>query len=38
MAVEYTPAPGFTGEDALTFEEINLDNRDLVFRIAVNVK
>ena len=36
--VEYTPAAGFAGTDFLTFEEINLNNRDLVFRVAITVK
>lgn len=34
----YTPQAGFTGPDSLVFEEINLDHRDLVFRMAVTVK
>jgi dienelactone hydrolase len=38
MSVEYTPDHGFRGEDSLVFEEINLDNRDLVFRIAILVQ
>jgi len=36
--VEYTPAAGFAGTDFLTFEEIKLNNRDLVFRVAITVK
>jgi dienelactone hydrolase len=37
-AVDYTPASGFTGTDALVFEEVNLDKRDLMFRMAITVR
>jgi dienelactone hydrolase len=37
-AVDYTPAAGFTGADSLAFEEISLDHRDTVFRIAITVR
>jgi len=36
--VEYTPAAGFAGTDFLTFKEVNLNNRDLLFRVAITVK
>lgn len=38
VAVDYTPAAGFTGTDALRFEEINAAHQDVVFKFALNVK
>jgi len=37
IAVRYTPAKGFTGSDLVTFEEINTDNQDLVYRLSITV-
>jgi hypothetical protein len=36
--VAYRPADGYVGNDELKFEEITLDNRDLLFQIAITVK
>jgi hypothetical protein len=38
VALTYTPAPGFTGADTLTFEAIDADNRDKAFQMAITVK
>ncbi len=38
MAVTYTPAKGFVGQDALAIEIINLDNQDRVVPFAITVK
>jgi dienelactone hydrolase len=38
VAVTYTPAPGFAGSDAVTFEETNVDGRHRLFRITLTVQ
>jgi len=38
MAITYSPTPGFTGDDALTFEEITFNGVHEVFRLAITVK
>ncbi len=37
VLVTYTSAPGFTGLDAMTFEETDVDGRHHVFRMALTV-
>jgi dienelactone hydrolase len=36
--VVYTPAPGFSGEDAFTIEEVTLDHERRVFPVTISVK
>jgi dienelactone hydrolase len=38
VAVTYTPAPGFSGSDTMTFEETDLDGGHHVFRMALTVQ
>ncbi|HTC11836.1 MAG TPA: hypothetical protein VK726_23980 [Acetobacteraceae bacterium] len=38
VAVDDTPASGFTGADALRFEEIDGAHRDVAFAFALTVK
>lgn len=38
IAVTYTPAPGFSGSDALTFEETDVNGGHHVFRVALMVR
>ena len=37
VAVTYTPAPGFSGADAMTFEETDVDGGHRIFRMALTV-
>ena len=37
MGVTYTPAPGYSGNDALTVEEVNVNGRRQVLRIELTV-
>lgn len=37
MGVTYTPAPGYSGNDALTVEEVNVDGKRQMLRIELTV-
>jgi len=37
MGVTYTPAPGYSGSDALTVEEVNVDGKRQMLRIELTV-
>jgi hypothetical protein len=38
VSVAYTPEPGFTGSDAMTFEETNENGSHRVFRMTLTIQ